>query len=149
MSADRAQQGRRNRANGAEAERQGLRIIRRWFPGADRGRGGVTTEDIVTTGVGDRVVEITRTSWDQCGAIKIGQAERYAHRAGLDDWAVMKMIPGRGGKPSRWYIITDASRYFETALELDTLRALETSEQAAFERGYETGRNHQPREDQR
>lgn len=137
---DRAQQGRRNRANGAVAERHGLDLIRQWYPAADRARGGITTEDIITSGVGDRVVEITRTGWDQTGAVKITQAQGYARRAGLDEWLVLKMVPGRGGQPSRWYVITDAAGYLARAAELDGLRAVEFDTEAAYERGYEAGR---------
>lgn len=138
--ADFAQQGRRNRHNGMAAERAGLVIIREFYPGADRARGGITTEDIITSGIGDRVCEITRAGWEMTGAIKVGQAEGYARRAELEEWFVMKMVPGRGGKANRWYAVTDARGYLARALELDTLRRREFDVEAAFERGYEAGR---------
>jgi len=137
---DHAQQGRRNRANGAAAERQGLAIIREFYPAADRTRGGITTEDIITSGIGDRVAEITRAGWNMCGAVKVDQAAGYARRAELGEWFVMKMVPGRGGQPNRWYMVTDARGYLERAAELDGLRAREFSVEQAFERGYEAGR---------
>jgi hypothetical protein len=133
-----AQIGRNNRRAGHATEAAGLDVVRGYFPAAARSREGQAGGDFTAAGVGDRVMEITRASWDKAGA-KLDQARDAAAAAELVEYGVLKLVPGRGAKGPRWHWISDADPMLALMREVDQLRAAAIDVQAAYDRGYNSG----------